>query len=243
MKIKGIIVLAIGVSMMLGSCAKNAIQSSKMKSDMDSLSYAFGVFYYGALSADSIDLDPIIIAKAMLDGKAQSSEMTEEEARAVIMAFVSKRDTEMAEQQAKEQEKQGEANKVLYKDYITENETFLATNKGKEDVQVTATGLQYKVIKMGTGEKPTTESTVRVHYTGMTIDGKEFDSSRKGEPVEFPLASVIPGWTEALQLMSVGSRFMIWLPSELAYGANGAGDAIKPFSALIFDVELLGIVK
>jgi FKBP-type peptidyl-prolyl cis-trans isomerase FklB len=244
MKIKGIIVLVIAVSMLLGSCAKNAIQSSKIKSDRDSLSYAFGVYYYSTLnSEDTIDLDPVLIAKAMLDGKAQSSEMTEEEARTIIMAFISKRDAEMAEQQAKEQEKQAEANKVLFKDYITENETFLAQNKEKEGVQVTATGLQYKVIKMGTGEKPTAESTVRVHYTGSTIDGNEFDTSRKGEPVEFPLANVIAGWTEALQLMPVGSRFMVWLPSELAYGPNGAGDAIKPFSTLVFDVELIGIIK
>lgn len=243
MKIKGIIVLSIAVSLFFGSCAKNAIQGSKMKTDLDSLSYAFGVFYYGALSADSIDLDPVIIAKAMLDGKAQNSEMTEEEARAIIMAFVGKRDAEMAERQEQDRLKEAEANKELYKDYIAENETFLAQNKEKEGVQVTASGLQYKVIKMGNGEKPVAESTVRVHYTGTTIDGTEFDSSVKGEPVEFPLANVIPGWTEALQLMPVGSKFRIWLPSELAYGANGAGDAIKPFSTLVFDVELLGIIK
>jgi len=96
---------------------------------------------------------------------------------------------------------------------------------------------------MGTGEKPTAANTVRVHYTGSLMDGKEFDSSLKGEPVEFPLASVIPGWTEALQLMPVGSKFKIWLPAELAYGANGMGEDIKPFSTLIFDVELLGIVQ
>lgn len=243
MKIKGIIVLSIVVSMMLGSCAKNAIQSAKMKSDMDSISYAFGVFYYGAISADSLDLDPILIAKAMLDGKAQNSEMTEEEARAVIMAFVSKRDAEIAERQAVEDEKQAEANKELFKEYIAQNSAFLAQNKERAGVTVTESGLQYEVIKMGTGVKPTAASTVRVHYTGSLMDGKEFDSSLKGEPVEFPLASVIPGWTEALQLMPVGSKFRFWLPAELAYGANGAGEDIKPFSTLIFDVELLGIVE
>jgi len=243
MKIKGIIVLSIVVSMMLGSCAKNAIQSTKMKSDMDSISYAFGVFYYGAISADSLDLDPILIAKAMLDGKAQNSEMTEEEARAVIMAFVSKRDTEMAERQAIEDEKQAEANKALYKEYIDQNTTFLALNKEREGVEVTESGLQYEVIKMGTGEKPTAANTVRVHYAGSLMDGTEFDSSLKGEPIEFPLANVISGWTEALQLMPVGSKFRIWLPAELAYGANGAGDVIKPYSSLVFDVELLGIVQ
>ena len=243
MKIKGIIVLSIVISMVLGSCAKNAIQSSKMKTNIDSLSYAFGVYYYSPLKADSIDLDPIFIAKAMLDGKAQNSEMTEEEARTVIMAFVSQRDAEMAERQAIEDEKQAEANKVLFKEYIDQNAAFLSQNKERAGVKVTESGIQYEVIKMGTGEKPTAASTVRVHYTGSLIDGKEFDSSLKGEPVEFPLASVIPGWTEALQLMPAGSKFRIWLPAELAYGANGMGEEIKPFSTLIFDVELLGIVQ
>jgi FKBP-type peptidyl-prolyl cis-trans isomerase FklB len=184
-----------------------------------------------------------MIAKAMLDGKAQNSQMTEEEARAVIMAFFSKRDAKMAERQAIEDEKQAEANKVLYKEYIDQNSAFLAQNKERAGVKVTESGIQYEVIKMGTGEKPTAASTVRVHYTGSLMDGKEFDSSLKGEPVEFPLASVIPGWTEALQLMPVGSKFRIWLPAELAYGANGMGEDIKPFSTLIFDVELLGIVQ
>jgi FKBP-type peptidyl-prolyl cis-trans isomerase FklB len=208
-----------------------------MKTDMDSLSYAFGVFYYGALSADSVDLDPVLIAKAMMDGKAGSSAMTEEEARTKIMAFVGKREADQAS-------KQTEANKSLYKDYIEANEKFLADNKQRAGVNVTSSGLQYEVIKMGTGEKPTVENTVKVHYTGTLIDGKVFDSSvERNEPAEFPLSSVIPGWTEAVQLMPVGSKFKIWLPSELAYGANGAGESIKPFSTLIFEVELLEIVK
>lgn len=243
MKIKGIIVLSLAASLMLGSCAKNAIQSSNMKSNLDSLSYAFGVFYYGALSADSIDLDPMLIAKAMFDGKDKKSEMTEEEARTVIMAFIGKRDAQMAEQQAKEKEKQAEANKTLYKDFIAENEAFLAKNKERAGVKVTESGLQYEVIKMGTGEKPTANSTVRVHYTGTLMDGTQFDSSVGGDPVEFPLANVIKGWTEALQLMPVGSKFKVWLPYDLAYGAVGAGETIKPFSTLIFDIELLAIVK
>ncbi|MCX6334863.1 MAG: FKBP-type peptidyl-prolyl cis-trans isomerase [Bacteroidia bacterium] len=236
MKIKGIIVLSVVVSMMLGSCSKNAIQSAKMKTNMDSVSYAFGANFYGVLSADSIDLDPVLIAKAMMDGKAQSSEMNEEEVRTIIMAFLSKREAETAAKQA-------DANKTLYKDQIDANQKFLALNKEKEGVKVTPTGLQYEVITMGTGEKPTAANTVRVHYSGKLIDGTEFDSSTGGEPVEFPLANVIPGWTEALQLMPVGSKFKFYIPSELAYGSNGAGEAIKPFSTLIFDVELIGIVK
>lgn len=237
MKIKGIVVLAVAVTLILGSCAKNAVQGSKIKSDMDSLSYAFGVFYYNALSADSVDLDPILIAKAMMDGKAGDSKMTEDEARAIIMKFVNQRETAMAAKQA-------EANKTLYKDYIEENEKFLADNKTKAGVNVTESGLQYEVIKMGTGAKPTANSTVKVHYTGTTIDGKVFDSSlQRNEPAEFPLSGVISGWTEAVQLMPVGSKFKVYLPAALAYGANGAGEAIKPYSTLIFEIELLDIVE
>jgi FKBP-type peptidyl-prolyl cis-trans isomerase FklB len=235
MKIKGIIVLSVVMTMILGSCAKNAIQSTKMKSNMDSISYAFGVFYYGALNADSLDLDPFLIAKAMVDGKAGSSAMTEEEARTIIMTFISGRE---AEQSAK----QADANKVLYKDYIEQNNNFLVQNKERAGVNVTPSGLQYEVIKMGSGPKPTAANTVKVHYVGTLIDGIEFDSSIKGEPVQFPLANVIPGWTEALQLMPVGSKFKIYIPENLAYGANGQGD-IKPFSTLIFEVELLEIVQ
>jgi len=97
---------------------------------------------------------------------------------------------------------------------------------------------------MGTGAKPTTESLVKVHYTGTLIDGTEFDSSvKRGEPAQFPVSGVISGWTEALQLMPVGSKFKLYIPEKLAYGANGAGDMIKPYSTLIFDVELLEIIK
>ncbi|MBN1108205.1 MAG: FKBP-type peptidyl-prolyl cis-trans isomerase [Bacteroidales bacterium] len=203
---------------------------------MDSLSYAFGVFYYGSLSTDSLELNPVLVAKAMMDGKEQKSAMTEEEARSIIMDFINIREAEKAEKEA-------EANKVLFKDYIEENTLFLEKNKEKEGVEVTASGLQYEVITMGRGQKPSAMNTVKVHYTGTLIDGTEFDSSRDGEPAEFPLANVIPGWIEALQLMPVGSKFRIYLPSDLAYGSRGAGEAIKPFSTLIFDVELLDIIQ
>jgi FKBP-type peptidyl-prolyl cis-trans isomerase len=125
-----------------------------------------------------------------------------------------------------------------------QNEEFLNKNKENPNVTVTSSGLQYEVIKMGTGEKPTLQNTVKVHYTGTLIDGTKFDSSvDRGEPAEFPVSAVIAGWTEALQLMPVGSKFRIWLPENIAYGANGAGDVIKPFSTLIFEVELLEITQ
>ena len=110
--------------------------------------------------------------------------------------------------------KKAELDKVSYKDYIDQNEAFLATNKEKAGVTTTASGLQYEVIKMGTGPKPTAESTVKVHYVGTLIDGTEFDSSvKRNEPAHFPVSGVIPGWTEALQLMPVGSKFKLYLPA------------------------------
>jgi FKBP-type peptidyl-prolyl cis-trans isomerase FklB len=237
MKIKGLVILSIAMTIMLGSCGKNAVQSSKIKTKTDSLSYAFGIVNYNALVSDSLDLNPLLVAKAMLDGKNGKPAMSDEVARGYIMVFINQREDEKTAKLA-------EANKVLYKDYIKENEDFLSKNKEKTGVTVTPSGLQYEVIKMGNGPKPTAESTVKVHYVGTLIDGTEFDSSiKRGEPAQFPVSGVIPGWTEALQLMPVGSKFKLYLPEILAYGSAGAGDQIKPYSTLIFEVELLEIVQ
>lgn len=130
-----------------------------------------------------------------------------------------------------------------YADYKKENEKFLANNKGKEGIQVTASGLQYKVITEGKGEVPTKESRVKVHYKGTLIDGTQFDSSYdRKEPTTFRADQVIKGWTEALTMMPVGSKWELYIPQELAYGSREAGK-IKPFSTLIFEVELLEIEK
>ena len=121
---------------------------------------------------------------------------------------------------------------------------FLAENKKKEGVVETASGLQYKVVKMGTGAKPTATDKVKVHYHGTLLDGTVFDSSvERGQPITFPLNQVIAGWTEGVQLMPVGSKFIFYIPSNLAYGDRAAGDKIKPGSTLIFEVELLDIEK
>ena len=139
---------------------------------------------------------------------------------------------------AKQQEmakKLGEKNKA-------EGEAFLAENKKKEGVITLPSGLQYKVIKAGTGKKPKATDTVTVHYQGTLIDGKEFDSSyRRGQPVTFPVNGVIPGWTEALQLMEEGAKWQIFIPSSLAYGDRGAGRDIGPHATLIFEIELVSI--
>jgi len=122
-------------------------------------------------------------------------------------------------------------------------ELFLAENAKKDGITVTDSGLQYEIITAGTGEKPTATSRVKTHYHGTLIDGTVFDSSvQRGEPIDFPVNGVIAGWTEALQLMPVGSKWRLYIPHNLAYGERGAGAGIAPFSALIFDVELLDIV-
>lgn len=122
-------------------------------------------------------------------------------------------------------------------------ELFLAENAKRDGITVTASGLQYEVITAGSGEKPTATSRVKTHYHGTLIDGTVFDSSvNRGQPIDFPVNGVIAGWTEALQLMPVGSKWRLYIPQELAYGERGAGDSIAPYSALIFDVELLAIV-
>ena len=129
-------------------------------------------------------------------------------------------------------------------EHKAKNEAYLEENKAKEGYEVTSTGLQYKVITQGTGEIPTAQSVVKVHYTGKTIEGKVFDSSvERGAPAEFPVGGVIKGWTEALQFMAVGSKYELVIPQDIAYGARGAGQDIAPFSTLIFEVELLEIVK
>jgi len=237
MKIKGIIVITTVIALMLGSCGTSSPKNAKLKTKIDSLSYAFGIVNYNALTSDSLLLDPIIVAKAMIDGKEGKPLMDDDIARSYIMVFINQRE-------AVKTKKQAVLNKEKYKDLINQCNDFLSANKDKPGVKVTPSGLQYEVIKMGTGARPTAQNTVKVHYVGTLIDGTEFDSSiKRGEPAEFPVSGVIPGWTEALQLMPVGSKFKLVIPETLAYGANGAGDIIKPYSTLVFEVELLEIVK
>jgi FKBP-type peptidyl-prolyl cis-trans isomerase FklB len=127
---------------------------------------------------------------------------------------------------------------------VDRNKQYLEENKLDSEVKVTSSGLQYKVLKQGTGDTPKASDTVSTHYRGSLIDGTEFDSSySRGQPATFPVGGVIPGWTEALQLMKVGDKWQLVIPSKLAYGARGAGDLIGPHSTLIFEIELLGIEK
>jgi FKBP-type peptidyl-prolyl cis-trans isomerase len=235
MKIKQLLLLLVLVGLI--SCGKSSITNTKIQSDTDSLSYAFGINISSSLKQDSVVLNPAAIAKAMLEFESGKAFMDETQSRNYIMGFMSKREKEKADKQA-------EMNKVTYKNNIQAGDSFLQKNKENPGVVVTSSGLQYKVVKLGTGAKPTETDVVKVHYTGTLIDGTKFDSSvDRGQPAEFQLNGVIKGWVEGLQLMPVGSKFILYIPESLAYGGQGAGDVIKPFSTLVFEVELLDIVK
>lgn len=236
MKISRLIALTVVIAFIIGACGTN-VNSVKVKTKEDSLSYAFGIVNYNVLVQDSLKLNPIVVAKAMRDGEQGKPAMEDMDARNYIMMYLNDREMKRAEQQAIR-------DRELYKEHIAENEAFLSKNKERAGVTTTESGLQYEVIKMGNGPTPTAQSTVRVNYVGTLIDGTEFDSSiKRNQPAEFPLLGVIPGWTEALQLMPVGSKFKLYIPENLAYGASGGGDVIKPFSTLVFEVELLSIVR
>jgi FKBP-type peptidyl-prolyl cis-trans isomerase FklB len=235
MKIKQLLVLSALVIFI--SCGRYAITGTKVETENDSLSYAFGINIYYQLIQDSITLNPSAIAKAMIEAESGKASMDDNEARTYIYGYMNKREQ-------LRMEKEAETNKEIYKDLIQQGDSFLQANKEKPGVIVTPSGLQYKVIKMGTGDKPVTTDRVKVNYVGTLIDGTKFDSSYdRGTPAEFQVGGVIKGWVEALQLMPVGSEFVLYIPENLAYGGNGAGDLVKPYSTLIFEVELLDIVK
>lgn len=200
----------------------------------DSLAYGIGVNLGNNLKRDSIMLDVEIIKAGINDAmKGLEPKL----AKADVDKVFQKLSQQMQEKQMKEQQMAGEKNKVA-------GEKFLEMNKKNPDVKTTPTGLQYKVIKEGTGVKPTAADTVEVHYTGKLITGKVFDSSvERGETIKFPLNGVIPGWTEGLQLMTEGSKYELYIPSALGYGDRGAGGAIGPNEALIFEVELIKVMK
>lgn len=206
----------------------------KLKTANDSIAYALGVDIGGALKEEFKlnDLDPAVLAQGVSDIYSDNLKISKEDARAYIQAYMGK----IQAQQQQEAEAEGELNKAA-------GINFLEENKKNDGITVTESGLQYEIITMGDGTKPSETDEVTVHYHGMLIDGTIFDSSvERGEPATFPLNRVIPGWTEGLQLMPVGSKFKFYIPSELAYGERVMqGSPIKPNSVLIFEVELLSI--
>jgi FKBP-type peptidyl-prolyl cis-trans isomerase FklB len=244
MKINGIVVVSGIVAFFLGSCSTGSVKNAKLVTENDTLSYAIGSNFYTQLSKDSIYLNPLVFAKSLIDSKAGKPVMTDPETQSFLRRFSAKMQETQMKRQQESMKKQAEENKIAFKNNIEKGDSFLQKNKERKGVLVTPSGLQYEVIKMGTGPKPTSQSTVKVHYVGTLIDGTEFDSSiKRNEPATFPVSGVIPGWTEGLQLMPVGSKFKLWLPSSIAYGASQASEIIKPYSTLIFEVELLEIVK
>ncbi|HUJ96552.1 MAG TPA: FKBP-type peptidyl-prolyl cis-trans isomerase [Terriglobales bacterium] len=203
-----------------------------LKTPKDKLSYAIGADLGTKLHNQSIDVDPAILARALRDAlSASKPSMTPEEVRATLMDVQS----QMRQKQMAAAKEAGEKN-------LKEGAAFLAENKTKEGVVTLPSGLQYKILKAGDGAKPTAADTVVCNYRGTLIDGTEFDSSyKRGQPASFPVGGVIKGWTEALQLMPVGSKWQLFIPPDMAYGEHGAGGAIGPNSTLIFEVELLSI--
>jgi len=215
-----------------GTAAKTAAAPLTLKTQKEKFSYAIGMKMGANFKKQSVPVDANILARGVKDALAGTKTLlTDEEAQAAIMEV-------QKEMQAKMQEKNKEAADVNKKT----GEAFLAANKGKEGVVALPSGLQYKIEKAGTGSKPTATDSVVCNYRGTLIDGKEFDSSyKRGQPATFPVTGVIKGWTEALQLMPVGSKWQLFIPSDLAYGDRGAGADIGPGATLIFEVELMSI--
>ena len=198
-----------------------------MDSDLEKVSYAVGMSIGESLKAQNLeDIDTKKLSLAMdTIFKNQDPIFTPEEANSIIQAYL---DTKKY---------------AAYGSLKLEGEKFLENNKSNKDIQTTESGLQYEIIKSGNGKRPSKVDSVSVHYHGTLIDGTVFDSSvERGTPASFGVHQVIPGWTEALQLMDIGSKYRLFIPQELAYGANPhPGGPIQPFSALIFEVELLEI--
>ncbi|MBI2795046.1 MAG: FKBP-type peptidyl-prolyl cis-trans isomerase [Ignavibacteria bacterium] len=229
-----IISLAALVSAFAIACnAQPKVLEMKPMNKKDSASYAIGTNIGQNFKQQSLNVNIEMVAAGLRDALSDTSLFTEEQTRAVLMAF-----------QEENMKKQNEVREKQGAESIKLAEKFLAENKTKPGVMVTASGLQYKVIKEGTGPKPTAEDKVRVHYTGTLIDGKKFDSSYdRGTPTDFQVNQVIPGWQEGVQLMSVGSKYMFYIHPSLGYGPQGMGGVIGPNAALIFEVELIEILK
>ena len=224
--------IAVAIAGVFG--ASTVLAQPKLETEKDKLSYVVGTQIGGSLVQikDEVDLNIVIEAmKHALDGKEPA--LTQEQAMEVQKAFAER----MQAKQAARMQELATTNK-------TEGEAFLAKNKSAAGVKTTASGLQYQVVTEGTGPKPAATDTVKVHYTGTLLDGTKFDSSvDRGQPAQFALNAVIPGWTEGLQLMPVGSKYIMWIPAELGYGDRGTPGPIGPNATLKFEVELLEIVK
>jgi FKBP-type peptidyl-prolyl cis-trans isomerase len=225
--------------------APAAKHAQALTSDKDKVSYAIGMQIgaqiSGSLQPVKNDIDPAVVLRAINTSVTGGQlAMTIPEAQATLKAFGQK----IQARQAAEQKVAAQAQQQVAQKNQAEGAAFLAANAKKPGVKTTPSGLQYQVVQTGNGPKPKPTDTVKVNYTGSTLDGNVFDSSAKnGGAIAFQVGGVIPGWTEGLQLMNVGSKFVFWIPGKLGYGAKGAGDAIGPNATLKFEVELLSIGK
>lgn len=196
------------------------------------LSYALGMNVGAGMKSQSLDIDPDVFARALKDVfSGAKPQMTEEQVKAVL----TQTQQEMKQKQEAKMHEEGAANKK-------QGDAFLAANKGKDGVVTLPDGLQYKILTAGTGPKPTATDSVVCNYKGTLINGTEFDSSyKRGKPVTFPVNGVIKGWQEALPLMTVGSKWQLFVPADLAYGDHAMSPELGPNSTLIFEVELISI--
>jgi FKBP-type peptidyl-prolyl cis-trans isomerase FklB len=229
------VLLALAITGVIAGCSTppDTADQPKLDSTDQKVSYGMGLVLGERMSNDLPDLQMDQFLQGIKHGHAgddKAKRMTREEIQQALMTY---------QQQLKEE--QGKQMEELAKKNAEAGKTFLAENAERDEVKTTDSGLQYEVLEEGTGEKPSKTDTVKVHYTGELLSGEVFDSSReRGEPVTFALNQVIPGWTEGLQLMPEGSRYKLYIPSDLAYGPGG-NRAIGPNETLVFDVELLAI--
>lgn len=231
-KISSIAALFLVGLLILTSCNSGTKYSTtKIKTKDDSASYYLGINYGSGIK--QAKLDSLFNYDAFMKGMNDAvKEDTLPVSQMEVQEYLNKYFAELQASQMKSQ----------YKEHMEENKTFMSDNSSKDSVISLPSGLQYIILKEGNGAKPTMNDRIRVHYTGKLIDGTIFDSSyQRNEPAEFIVGQVIPGWVEALQLMSVGSKWKLFIPEELAYGSRAQG-AIKPYSTLIFDVELIDII-
>lgn len=237
-------VLSIGIlALVISSCNDKSVKNKSLETQIDSVSYALGINIGTSIKSSFDDIDNDLLIQGYMNVLDSSDIMIDNtEAETILKTYLQQKQVEAQTKQKEEAEK-----KALeqFGDVKAAGEKFLEENMNKDGVEITESGLQYIVIKEGAGENPTAASTVKVHYHGTLTDGTVFDSSvDRGEPTQFSVGQVIPGWTEGLQLMSVGSKYKFFIPQDLAYGAfPRQGGVIKPFDALVFEVELLEIVK
>jgi FKBP-type peptidyl-prolyl cis-trans isomerase FklB len=219
-------------AVVLAACQGNTQDRTSLTNHTDSVSYSIGMDIGKNIKRQSMEISSAALSKGIRDVLDSNKLMlTDEQAEQIMISF-------QHEMMAKQEATRGEQASKNEK----EGGAFLEANKTKPGVKTTASGLQYKVIKQGTGKTPSATQTVTVNYKGTLIDGTEFDSSyKRGEPATFPVNGVIKGWTEALQLMPIGSKWELYIPPDLAYGPSGAGGVIPPNATLIFEVELISI--